>query len=138
MANDKGYVGLGLSCADVCKVLDQGMNGKRLGDLSQSVREAMNQLTTWVKPTVGRFGRLTDKTLDCRTVVEVQRKVIKQSSATLFLDSFVRRRAGTSIGTQQDSSCFSMCVQLVSFGHTTPIPQTRSETSIFKESTAYT
>ena len=51
MANKVDYVELGLACADVCGALDRGMNGKKLDDLSQSVRNAINQLTTWVKPT---------------------------------------------------------------------------------------
>jgi hypothetical protein len=45
MANELDYVELGLSCADICRALDRGMNGKKLGDLSQSVCEAINQLT---------------------------------------------------------------------------------------------
>jgi hypothetical protein len=48
--NVTDYVDLGLACAEVCKALDRGMDGKRPEDLSQSVREAINQLTTWVKP----------------------------------------------------------------------------------------
>ena len=46
MANEQEYVELGLSCADICGALDRGMNGKKLGDLSQSVCEAIDQLTT--------------------------------------------------------------------------------------------
>ena len=49
MANKTDYIDLGLACADVCKALDRGMNGKKLDDLSQPVREAINQLTMWVK-----------------------------------------------------------------------------------------
>ena len=45
MANNADYVELGLTCAEVCEALDQGMNGKKLGDLSPPVREAINQLT---------------------------------------------------------------------------------------------
>ena len=45
MANKADYVELGLACADVCKALDRGMNGRRLNDLNQSVREAIEQLT---------------------------------------------------------------------------------------------
>ena len=45
MANELDYVELGLNCADICRALDRGMNGKRLNDLSQSVCEAINQLT---------------------------------------------------------------------------------------------
>jgi hypothetical protein len=50
MMNITDYVDLGLACAEVCKALDRGMDGKTPEDLSQSVREAINQLTTWVKP----------------------------------------------------------------------------------------
>ena len=46
MANKSDYVEVGLACADVCKALDRGMNGKKLEDLNESVREAINQLTT--------------------------------------------------------------------------------------------
>ena len=46
MANDQDYVDLGLSCADICKALERGMDGKKLGDLSKSVCDAINQLTT--------------------------------------------------------------------------------------------
>ena len=50
MANRAEYIELGLACADVCKALHRGMNGKEVDDLSQSVREAVNQLKTWVEP----------------------------------------------------------------------------------------
>ena len=46
MANKAEYVELGLACADVCRALDRGMNGRKLDDLSQSVFEAITQLTT--------------------------------------------------------------------------------------------
>ena len=46
MANKSDYVELGLACANACKTLDRGMNGRKLDDLSQSVREAIAQLTT--------------------------------------------------------------------------------------------
>ena len=46
MANETGYIELGIACANVCKALERGMNGKELEDLSQSVREAIDQLTT--------------------------------------------------------------------------------------------
>ena len=50
MLNKLDYVQLGLACADVCKALDRGVNGRRLDEISSSVREAMEQLTTWVQP----------------------------------------------------------------------------------------
>ena len=37
LANEQDYVEHGLSCADICKALDWGMNGKKLGDLDESV-----------------------------------------------------------------------------------------------------
>ena len=52
VANKADYVELGLTCANVCRALDRGMNGKKLDEISQSVSEAINQLTTWVKPMV--------------------------------------------------------------------------------------
>ena len=50
MVNEMDYVELGLACADICTALGRGMDGKQLDDLSQSVSEAIGQLTTWVKP----------------------------------------------------------------------------------------
>jgi hypothetical protein len=46
LINELDYVELGLSCADICRALSRGMNGKKLDDLSQSVCDAINQLTT--------------------------------------------------------------------------------------------
>ena len=46
VVNELDYVELGLFCADICRALDRGMNGKKLDDLSQSVCDAINQLTT--------------------------------------------------------------------------------------------
>ena len=46
MANEQDFVDRGLSCADICKALKRGMGETKLEDLSKSVREAINQLTT--------------------------------------------------------------------------------------------
>jgi hypothetical protein len=46
MMNKTSYVDLGLACADVCKALDRGMKGRRADELSQSVLEAIEQLTS--------------------------------------------------------------------------------------------
>ena len=40
------YVELGLACAEVCTALDRGLKGKKLNNLNNAVREAINQLTT--------------------------------------------------------------------------------------------
>ena len=49
MVNKTDYVNLGLACADVCKALDRGTNGKKLEDLSPPARNAIEQLMMWVK-----------------------------------------------------------------------------------------
>ena len=60
MTNKHDYVELGLSCAEVCKALDRGLGGKRPSELNQSVLGAIEQLTTWVEPTLGiPIGPLT-------------------------------------------------------------------------------
>ena len=46
MVNKIDYVELGLACADVCRALDRGMNGRLVDELSVSVFEAIEQLTT--------------------------------------------------------------------------------------------
>jgi hypothetical protein len=46
MVNALDYVELGIFCSDICRALERGMNGKKLEDLSQSVCDAINQLTT--------------------------------------------------------------------------------------------
>ena len=44
MAYEQDYIGLGLVCADVCKALERGIDGKSMDDLSKSARDAINQL----------------------------------------------------------------------------------------------
>jgi hypothetical protein len=44
--NEVDYVELGLACADACRSLDRGLNGKRTSDLNQSIVKAIEQLTT--------------------------------------------------------------------------------------------
>ena len=44
MINQADYVELGLACAEVCTILDRGLRGKRLNDLNDSVRDAIDQL----------------------------------------------------------------------------------------------
>jgi hypothetical protein len=58
MASERDYVELGLSCADVSQVLDRGLNGRQLADLSQSVLGAIEQLTTCVGPAMAVLSYL--------------------------------------------------------------------------------
>lgn len=46
MINEEDCVDLGLACANVCRALDRGMNGRRVDELNQPVLEAIEQLTT--------------------------------------------------------------------------------------------
>lgn len=45
MINELDYVELALCCADVCRALYRGLNGKKVDELNQSVYDAVNQLT---------------------------------------------------------------------------------------------
>ena len=44
MVNKLDYVDILLSCADVCKTLDRGLEGRQLGELDKSVLRAIEQL----------------------------------------------------------------------------------------------
>jgi len=46
MANKMDYVELGLTCSDVCEVLNRGIDGKRADQISRAVLEAVEKLTT--------------------------------------------------------------------------------------------
>lgn len=81
MVNKADYVELGLACADACRALDRGMNGKRLDNPNHSVYEAVAQLRMWVYIRDAQLqvvGSPADDTLDRRTVTEIQKKVFKQ------------------------------------------------------------
>lgn len=52
MANQVDYVALGLTCADICAAIEQGMGGKELNDLNEPVRKAIKQLKRWVRPQI--------------------------------------------------------------------------------------
>ena len=79
MANEQDYVDLGLSCADICKALKRGMGEKKLDDVSKSVCDAINQLTTWVESAIHISYSSAHHDLDHRTVAEIQEKVVKRS-----------------------------------------------------------
>ena len=46
MISKTDYVELGLTCADACEVLTRGMDRRQSDQLSQSVLEAIEKLTT--------------------------------------------------------------------------------------------
>lgn len=48
MIKEEDWVQLGLTCAEICQMLDRGINGGQQEQLSQSVLEAIERLNTWV------------------------------------------------------------------------------------------
>ena len=62
MINEVDYVDLGLALAAICRNLGQGMDGRGTDDQpGQLVLDAIEQLTTWVKPpTYTPYGSLTN------------------------------------------------------------------------------
>ena len=46
VANKEGYVSLGVCCGEVCQALGRGLKGRQLEELSESVLQAIEQLTT--------------------------------------------------------------------------------------------
>ena len=44
MGNKEDYIDLGLSCAEVCKVLDQGLKEIESDELSKTVADAIDRL----------------------------------------------------------------------------------------------
>ena len=46
MANDQDYVDLGRACGDICQVLYRRLKGRRVDGLTQSVLDAIGDLTT--------------------------------------------------------------------------------------------
>ena len=46
MANDQDFIDLGRVCADVCQKLYRKLKGRRLGELEQSVLDAIGDLAT--------------------------------------------------------------------------------------------
>jgi hypothetical protein len=50
MSDKPDCVEIGLACADVCRVLGEGMDGRRADQPSQPVLKAIERLMTWVGP----------------------------------------------------------------------------------------
>ena len=92
MINEREYVELGLACGDICRALERGISGKEMGDLNQSVCDAITWLTMWVQPVMPRL----DNVLMILLIVELWR-ISKQRSSnrvdgTQSLDISMRRR----------------------------------------------
>jgi len=87
MINEVDYVDLGLACAEVCRVLDRGMRGRRVDELGQAVFEAIEQLNMQVESAVDMSGdALTG--LSIRAVAEIQRSVIERGKRNVVSRHF--------------------------------------------------
>ena len=85
MVNREGYVELGLACADVCKVLDRGLNHRQADRLSRPVLEAIEQLATWVETSGNAHcSRLAYNAFNCRTVAQIQRSAVEPDNRNLL------------------------------------------------------
>ena len=74
--NELDFVELGLFCADVCRVLDQGTNGRGRDEFNRSVHGAMDLLRMWVELTSSFLNRPFND-INCRTMTNIQRKLAK-------------------------------------------------------------
>jgi hypothetical protein len=118
--NKADYVDLGLACADVCKALDEGMKGRRVDELSQSVLEAVEHLTTSVKLAE---MRLVHSLLTVFSIVGPWRRSRRGSSRMAneiySPDSSMRRttkkRSSPGGWTSTGSFTSSTCVQSIPF-----------------------
>ena len=84
MGNKTDYVELGLACAEICEALKQETNGRKLEDLSQSVRDAIAQLKTWAKLMTRGFDNSLTPVLDRRTVDKIHEKVTEKGERNRF------------------------------------------------------
>ena len=112
MANEQDYVDLGLICADICTVLDRGLEGRRLDELSKSVLGAIELLTVWVESSVhGLSNRLTKVSiagpwLRCRRRSSSRENVMRSLKCSMRRMTRIRLRLGgrTSIGSFTSST----------------------------------
>ena len=74
---DDQQSGLWLTCVDVCKALNKGVDGRRMDQPNQSVLGAIEKLATWVEPAISTLGDSLTK-LSIRTVAEIQRHIVER------------------------------------------------------------
>ena len=79
VVNKQDYVELGLSCVAIYKALKQGMDGRELDDLSETVREAIDKLKTWVEPAMDISCSSAHRDLDRRTVTDIHKDIEERS-----------------------------------------------------------
>ena len=117
MINEGDYFELGLACAGVCTALGRGMNGKELDDFSQSVSEAIAQLTTWVEPVTNSLDNPLTILLIAVPWRGSKGRSSDRASAMQSLDfstqRMTKRRSQLGSWTSTDSLMSSPCVESV-------------------------
>ena len=108
MINERDYVELGLSCADICTALDRGLNGRRVNELNQSVLEAIQQLTMWVEPAIRTLGGSLTKLLTPGLLQKYKGRLSNRTSGMRPFDFFIRRmiRRRLPLGSQTSVGSF--------------------------------
>ena len=91
MINQADYVELGLVCADVCKALNRGMNGKQASGLSQPVSEAIEQLTALVESAIHTPGGPLTKLSITGPLQRYRQRSPSEVNETCSPDSFTLR-----------------------------------------------
>ena len=84
MANKQEYVELGLFCDKICQALERGRDGRKLNELSKSMRGAIGELEAWVERAIHISCPSAHHDLDRRTVAEIHKKVEKRNGRHWF------------------------------------------------------
>ena len=88
MVGEPHCVELGLLFADVCRALDWVTNGKKLNELGQTVRDAMNLSTLWVEQAIHISNCRLKYSLGRRTVTDIQTKLANRGKWSAFSRRF--------------------------------------------------
>ena len=117
MINETDYVDLGLACADICTALGRGMDGKKPDDLSQSVSEAVGQLTTWVKQTMYDSDNPLTLFLTIEPWQRSKRRLSSGAGGTQFPKFFMRKTTRKQLppGSQTSTGSFTSSMYVQSF-----------------------
>ena len=93
MINETDYVELGFACADICTALGRGMDGRKLDDLSNSISDAMGQLTTWVEQVMYRLNNPLTVLLIAEPWQRSKRRSSSRADGTQLPDFSTQRTA---------------------------------------------
>ena len=91
MADEPDYIELGLYCAEVCEILDQGLKGRQLDEIDQPLLGTIERLTEYVKVSMRILGgALTNVTIAELWQIS-RRRSSRWANEMQCLDSCTRR-----------------------------------------------